>query len=479
MTRRVVQDEQGVALVLALMAMVVLSILTAGLLTVVAVNHRTTLRSTEARKAFGIAETGLAYAEGNVYGAAAAHSAPATGQTSFNQDGGAGLYWATVSGDGHTWTMHGQGTYGGVTREVSAQADVPSPVTVSESGVWNYLYADSTNGACPTTISGSTTVAVPTFTRGNLCLQAPFTGSQLEVGGNLMLSGGKAAVGTSSSPVATLAVAGTCSGVTVGTGVCNGSTSPIYAKTTSSKLGVNPGMPPVNLSNSYATANPGPGAGHGCQTGSGTPNPFFDNDTTLNNSVPSINLFPSTAYDCVNGTNEIKWTPTITAACLSGSCLYVNGEFFFDGSLSMAGNTHVFYTGQGTLYFTGSIVSSGNFSICGIQDCSTAWNPDKNGIILLAGCWNNSTGSQLVSLATTGSYCVDYGGTNNIQVGTYCATDYHISGNTTNMGPVLANTLALNGNLSTLVPFHIMPPGTPLNTSTSYLPASAPTYWNG
>ena len=82
-----VQDEQGVALVLALMAMVVLSILTAGLLTVVAVNHRTTLRSTEARKAFGIAETGLAYAEGNVYGAAAAHSTPAAGQTHFSQDG--------------------------------------------------------------------------------------------------------------------------------------------------------------------------------------------------------------------------------------------------------------------------------------------------------------------------------------------------------------------------------------------------------
>ena len=72
--------------------------------------------------------------------------------------------------------MHGQGKYGGATRRVSAQADVPSPVTVSESGVWNYLYADSTNGACPTNITGSTTVSVPVLVRGNLCLSTAFKG---------------------------------------------------------------------------------------------------------------------------------------------------------------------------------------------------------------------------------------------------------------------------------------------------------------
>jgi hypothetical protein len=317
------------------------------------------------------------------------------------------------------------------------------------------------------------------FTRGNLCLQDPFTGAQLEVGGNLTLSGGKAAIGTSSSPIGTLAVGGTCSGVTAGTGVCNGRTSPIYATNATSTLGVSPGMPPINLSNAYSTANPGPSAGHGCQTGSGVPTPFFDGDTTLNHSLASVNLFPAAAYDCVNGTNEIKWTPGVTASCTTGSCLYLNGTFFFDGNLAMQGNSHVVYTGQGTIYVSGSVVTSGNFSICGIANCTGAWNPDQNGIVLVAGCWNNSTGSQLIGLATTGGYCVDYGGTNTIQLGTYCATDYHISGNTTNWGPVLANTLSLNGNLSTLVPFHIMPPGTPLNTSTVYLPASAPTYWNG
>ena len=91
------------------------------------------------------------------------------------------------------------------------------------------------------------------------------------------MTGGKGQIGTASSPVGTLAVAGTCNGVAVGTGVCSGTSNPIYASSVSSKLGVNPAMPPVNLPNAYTTANPGPGSGHGCQIGSGVPANFFDN----------------------------------------------------------------------------------------------------------------------------------------------------------------------------------------------------------
>jgi hypothetical protein len=44
---------------------------------------------------------------------------------------------------------------------------------------------------------------------------------------------------------------------------------------------------------------------------------------------------------------------------------------------------------------------------------------------------------------------------------------------------VLANTLTLSSGASSLIPFHNMPPGTPLNTSNVYLPATAPTNWSG
>jgi len=486
MTRRLLHGEDGVALVLALMTMLALSILTGAAAVVVSINQHESLHSADARRAFGIAESCLAYAEGNVYGAAADRpnnpdAAPLQGQQACDGDGGTGLFWADINGDGVTWTMWGQGTYGATTRTVHAQANVPSPATVQQTGVWNYLYADQSSpaGTCDTTIGGSTTVSVPTFVRGNLCLQSKFTGSQLGVGGTLTLTSqgsSHGGIGSSSAPISSLAVAGSCNGVTTGTGTCNGKTSPIYASSVSSALSLTPELPPLDLPTRYADANPGPAAGHGCQVGSGVPTNFFDNDTTLNNSDGTINLFPSSNYDCVNGSNELKWCATadVAAGCDTANTLTVNGMFYFDGNLSLSGNTDILYTGLGTIYVTGAIATSGNFSICAVSTCNAAWDTSQSELVLLAGCWANSTGSTLAS-----HYCVDYSGTNVMQVGTYSTNDYHISGNATNWGPVLAKTLFLNGNLSELVPFKVMPPGTPTNTSTSFLPASAPTYWSG
>jgi hypothetical protein len=486
MTRRLVHDEQGVALVLALMTMLALSILTGAAAVVVSINQHESLHSADARRAFGIAESCLADAEGNVYGAVADRpnnpdAAPATGKVACDGDGGTGLFWANINGDGVTWTMWGQGTYNGTERTVHAEANVPSPVTVQQTGVWNYLYADqkSTDGTCDTTIGGSTTVSVPTFVRGNLCLQSKFTGSQLGVGGNLTLGSqgsSHGGVGSSGAPISSLAVSGSCNGVTTGTGTCNGKTSPIYATSVSSALSLTPQLPALDLSSKYTAANPGPASGHGCQVGSGVPTNFFDNDTTLNHSDGTINLFPGTNYDCVNGSNEIKWCATVNAAagCTAANTLTVNGMFFFDGNLSLSGNTDILYNGLGTIYVSGKISTSGNFSLCAVSSCNATWDTSQSELVLLAGCWSNSTGSTLYS-----NYCVDYSGTNVMQVGTYSTNDYHISGNSTNWGPVLAKTLTLNGNLSELVPFKVMPPGTPTNTSTSFLPASAPTYWSG
>jgi Tfp pilus assembly protein PilX len=471
MIRRLAHEESGVALVLALLTMLVLASLTTAVSLEVTVNHRNAGRSAEANKAFALAELGLAYAEGKVYSAASTHVSPTVPSTSFTQDGGTVNYFATVAADGITWTMTGSGTYDGITKTVTAQANVPSSNTTTDPSVWNYLYADSTSSC--TTISGSTVVSVPLITRGDFCLtsSASFTGTQLEAGGTVTVSSSKG-IGTSGTPIATLNVGSTCNSVTPGTGTCDGAHSPIYANHVSATLSVSPHMPPLDLATAYATTNPGPASGHACQAGSGVPSPFFDNDTTLNNSVASVNLFPNSDYDCKVGTSEIKWTH-------STNTLYLNGEFFFDGSFSNNGGTTINYTGEGSLYFTGTFQIGGSFSICGIASCTQLWNPDQNGIIIVAGCWANSTGSSLVTFAGSGSYCVDFNGTNDMQVGTYCATDYHIKGSATNMGPVLANTLTLGGSTSSLIPFHVMPPGTPLNSITTYLPAQQPKYWNG
>jgi hypothetical protein len=395
--------------------------------------------------------------------------------------------------------MQGTGTYQGVSRTVSAQANVPSPVTSTETGVWNYLYADGT-GSC-TTWNGNVNVAVPILIRGNLCLSGSqsFSGGTLEVGGNVSVTG-SAKIGTSSAPIQALKVGltptstNTCNSVAPGTGVCNGKTSPIYATTVGEGVDTTPQMPCIGQP--YSWDQLCTGANNGTWTTlysmynnqaslpkSGCPANLFDNDTTLNNSDTSIGsvMLGSTAYDCKLGSTsvpcsssvsvcELKWTP-------STSTLAATGVFYFDGSLSLPKN--VTYSGLSTFYLTGGMSANpANFcaasATSGSNTCTAAWNTLVDGVIMVAGCWANSTGSTL-----TTSGCVSLGGNTTVQIGFYVTTNYSTQGGASNMGPVLANTLSLGGGAQTLIPFHYFPPGTPLSTQTTYLPASKPTNWSG
>ena len=480
MGRRLVRDEQGIALVMAIVLMGILSLTTAALITGVTNNHRTSLKQTDARQAFALAELSLSYAEGMIYNASANHTTPPIGVQTLpaQATGGTGTYYATVGSDGVTWTMTGTGTVDGVSRTVVSTANYPGTSTVTDTGVWNYLYADSTAAGCPTTISGGVVVGVPLLTHGNLCLSGggKFTGSQLEVNGTLTISGSTSSVGSSTTPVPTVDIAGPGASCTVssqtvapGTSPCDGEHSGLWASAVNPTLTVTPSMPSVDFQAEYAK--------QAALTQTGCPAGLFDNDSTLNNSLSAATLasrlFPSnSSYDCKVGANELKWN-SLGSSC-SNSTLTVSGEFIFDGSLSLGCGYRIIYSGQATMWFTGTVAVGGGDWFCGIANCTTAWDPDVNGIIWIAGCWADSTGSSLVN-----SGCVSVAGNSTIQVGIYVPTNYTIAGGSTNMGPVLANTLSIGGSSSTLIPFHIMPPGTPLNSRTAYLPASAPSAWGG
>jgi len=491
--QRLVRDEDGIALVMALAIVMILAVTTTGIIIAGTANQRTTLVSDQQRQAFAIAQEGLAYAEGMLYSAAAQHTEPPQGvQNLPTQPVGSGQYYATVGGDGVTWTMVGSGTVGGITRVVSALANVPSPVTTTQSGIWNYVYSDASGSPCVNSFNGNVVITTPLLTRGDLCLSGHFSynGTQLEVGGNLSVTGA-AKIGSASNRVGEVRIGltssstNTCNDVVPGTGKCDGNHKPIYASSVAEGLDVTPSMPcigqPSSLDSECTGANDGTWSTlhsvYNTQAGlakTGCPANLFDNDGTLNNSDNSISsvMFGNTAYDCKIGTaDEIKWTP-------SSHSLYVKGVLYFDGSLNISNNT--LYSGQASMYFTGGIstTGSGNFcaanSVFGGSSCTPAWNPDEDGIIAVAACWANSTGSSLIS-----SSCVGLGGGTTVQLGVYCTTDYSTSGNSSNMGPVLAHSLNLGGDSQTLIPFHVFPPGTPLNSSTSYLPASSPSNWSG
>lgn len=507
LVHRVVREEDGIALVMAIALMLVLAITTAGILVAGTANQRTTFVSNEARQAFAIAQEGLAYAEGCLYAAANTHTTPpcTTATAIPDEPVGSGTYYASVAGDGVTWTMVGTGTVDGIARTVQAQADVPSPVTTTETGVWNYVYADET-GSC-TTWNGNVTVAVPVLVRGSLCLSGSqtFTGATLGVGGDISVTG-SAKIGSASQPIQTVGVGLTSSStntctlgnnaaVMPGTGNCDGKHSPLYATTIGEGVATTPSMPCIGQPSSWDPTCTGSNDGtwssltsfyskQAALPKSGCPANLFDNDTTLNNSDTSISsvMFGSTAYDCQIGSSsspctssqnvcELKWTPAT-------STLAATGQFYFDGSLSLSG-LNVTYSGLSTFYFTGGVTAN-PATFCaasaktGNQSCTAAWNTLTDGIIMVAACWANSTGSSLIT-----SSCVGLGGNTTVQFGVYCVTQYSTSGGASNMGPVLANSLSLGGGAQTLIPFHYFPPGTPLNTSTSYLPASSPTNWAG
>lgn len=455
MLRRLVREEDGVALVIALLAVLVLSSLTGSVLVATAVNHRSAQTSAQADKAFGLAEDGLAYAEGRLYSAATSGEAVLVPTTTFTQDGGSVTYSGTLSGS--TWTLHGTGTVDGATRTVSVQATVPPPQTVSDPTIWNYLYADDATN-CAATASGNVTINVPIYSQGGLCFNGnvSYTGSDLEVGLDLGLTG-NVSIGSHSQPISKMNVHGICP-----IAQCDGSHSPIWVNSPGVGTTLTPAltMPTIDLPGTYATQQ--------AATESGCPAGFFDNDSTLNNSRGALDPFPSgQSYDCKVGTSELRWD--------GSKNLLVNGVFLFDGGLSLSGNVSILYSGSGTIYFTGGIATSGNVSVCGVtgtsgnRTCTANWNPNTNGLILAAGC----TG------VPSGTACVDYEGNTILQLGTYADGDYLSAGNVTDMGPAIAKTLTLKGNTGVMLPFHTLPPGAPTDTRQIDLPPTAPTNWNG
>ena len=473
---------------MALIALLVLSMTTAAIITASAVNHRSAANSANSRKAFALAEQGLAYAEGRLYTAPlTAESVLVPGTTVTPSDGdGQITYSGTICTsassppcDPKVWTLYGTGSVGGVTRTVSAQVTIP---TVTETGtttitttnpdftIWKYVYIDGTGGC--TSFSGSITINVPFYTRGclNMSGSLKFTGSDLEVGGALALTGA-AKIGSSTQPISKMNVGGACS-----PSPCDGSHSPIWVNVPGVGNTLTPSLtkPSIDLASNYNNTNPGPATGHSCQVGSNVPTNFFDNNTTLNDSNGNVNLFPSgVSYDCKAGSNEIKWDGTKN--------LLVNGVFYFDGNLSLSGSTNIVYTGEGTIYFTGTISQSGTTQLCGIASCTTLWDTTKNVLILVAGC-RNSTGGTI-------SNCVSLSGNSKLQAGIYSNNDYSISGSAVNMGPVIASVGTFSGSASQFVPLSSVPSSAPAGSTTSTTTVTttttvdgnpgAPSNWNG
>jgi hypothetical protein len=331
-------------------------------------------------------------------------------------------------------------------------------------------------GSTCLTLGGNGATNIPIYTGGDMCLNGntSFTGADLEVAGSLTLIGGNARIGNSGTPISKMNVGGACSPATP----CANDTSPFFVSS--------PGIghtvpvinkPPVDFPTYYSTSNPGPATG-GCGAGSsGVPANFFDNDTTMNLSDGNINLFPASNYTCVGTNGKLVWnasTKTLTITQLGTGV----PQFYFDGNLSLSGNTSYIYQGRGEFFFTGTITLTGQSKLCGIANCTTQWDNNTNQLFLFADCWKDAAGDQ-TNILNGDPYCVDLQGTNTVQANVWVGTDYHSGGQANDVGPVITNTASIGGNPAVLIPLHNAPANLPGSQTTIEEAPGAPYNWSG
>ncbi len=209
-------------------------------------------------------------------------------------------------------------------------------------------------------------------------------------------------IGTSTTPIQTANIGGTCTYLLQAPHTPCTSTDHVYAGTiTSTPVASNPAlvMPSVDFNYWWANAKPGPK--HPCTVSSGTP-PTFDNDagttTGPNDSIP-INgeMAPDNAdYTCevwANGVLEGKldWNHTTHELDIFGT-VFVDGNFRFDNDGQI-----IHYFGQGDLMSSGydeidalvcaggpnTLPDSNDYSKSCLTNMSS-WNPNQNMMVLMS-----------------------------------------------------------------------------------------------
>jgi hypothetical protein len=215
---------------------------------------------------------------------------------------------------------------GNVTRLLFSKVSVvPTLTQPLNNPSWNYIYATHTGSTCDQTLSNNVGGASKMYIAGNLCLSnnVGITAASLIVQGNLDLSN-NAYVGASTNMGTRVEtyVGGNCRYGGGSWAACTGNQDArhVYSKLSDgSTVGVNhvaPSLaaPVADFANWYANAMPGPT--QGCTTSSGTP-PTFDNNTTRDNSVAtSFDLTPASSYVCRVGPGA---NTTLSSAITAGA----------------------------------------------------------------------------------------------------------------------------------------------------------------
>jgi hypothetical protein len=378
-------DDAGIALVLALGVLTVLTVITVTLLGYAASAGRTVRYYDATTSAGSLAEAGLNTALAVLQNPANDATNPALlPTTTVRYVTGSATYSGTLDPSGTYWSITSTGTVKNpsgaapASRTVGQWAAVVQDPTLSANLPWNYIYADN-GGDCKLKLGGSTVFEAPLYSRGDICSgdHTVIAGPTVNAGGRIVLPK-NSSVGSAAAPVEAVHAGEGCEYDGKGPFTPCTSAQHVYAAV-SDAVYTSPTLPSVDLAYWYAHSMPGPM--HTCTSGSFPGG--FDRNTTMNGDRPDVDLFPAAAYSCkvvVNSVTvgELTWNP-------AANTLRVAGTIFFDGDIKPGGVNAVVYSGYGTIYGYHDITLDQD-TLCGAAACDFAsWNPNDAMLLFVAG----------------------------------------------------------------------------------------------
>jgi Tfp pilus assembly protein PilX len=455
--------ESGIALVMALMMITVLTIVGGSMVVYSTQGQHESNRSKASDVAYRLAETGVNNAVA-VLGLATNNATqqstlPSTEPASVNgtysalYEGGRSKWWGVYDGTTNSWVIYGKGIVTNtnaagatVTRTLSASVRVTASMSQPlNTQAWNYWYATNQGGpnVCDVTFSNNVEMDAPFYIQGNLCfsnntkivedLQTPRIPIIVSVLGKVQFSPGSSIGRSSSNTVSEVHIAGGCGTSLTSVHTCKkyptSGYDPIYTPSLdSSPVTVTPPVP--DWTNWYNNASPGPF--HACNAGAVNP-PVFDNNTTqdfgTNGSVtPAFNLTPATNYSCTTANGSIAWNATTKT-------LTVSGVIYIDGSVAVTNGAVNDYQGQATMLLSGSLSIDG--MMCGKRnvgntDCDfTGWNPNTEMLIVAT----HASGTS-ISLINNAKW----------EGGVWAAGTVALSNNAVIEGPTIGGTFTFSNN---------------------------------
>ena len=462
---RRLRRQDGISLVMSIGVLAVLSLSGATLVFHSSANGRSASYSKGNENAFVFAEAGvnemlavLSNPDNDV------RDPNLLSETTTLYDGGSVTWSGALDVASSKWTLTSTGRVKNPTgpganevrRTLSAKvAIIPTAGQPNGSFAWDYLYAMQTGNECDMTLANAVNLSSRLYVRGNLCLTNTAVIGQGPViaRGNLTLVKTDNRVGSSTSPINEAHIGGGCKyanqhrhpDASHSSHAFCSSIDNVYASILDQSA-PDIAAPVPDWDYWYQHASPGPNAPCYGPYSSGT-TPTFEsvNDTTRNNSVTTVwNLTPTASYECWTDKGRLKWDAATRV-------LTVMGTMFIDGSASVTNAQVNSYSGQATLYLSGTFLVKGNPTrLCGRvnsngTDCDWAgWDPNASMLTIVA----NGSGGQVP--AGTGADVTASGG---YQGAIYATTTVNLGTNAVWQGPSFGSTI----NIEQSVTIHVFP----------------------